>query len=119
MRTYGRTYDLYGNPSWKVVQTDANGYNDLVYVTAFIQCCKLNLNESPFWSDWGIPARQSVMQQIHPDYYMALMQQRFAGYFANLTVVKATPADGVTPTYNVNILTHSGVTLNASVQIPV
>lgn len=115
MRVYGRTYDEYGVPTWQVVETQPNGSNDYVYVTALIQCIKLNLNESPFWADWGIPAQQSLVQQVAPDYYVALLQQRYAPYFARLTITKETGA--ANPTYNVSILTHSGTTIQATIPV--
>jgi hypothetical protein len=100
---------------WVEVDTDANGNNDLVYVTALCQALLLNLNESPFYANFGIPAQASVAQQIPPDYYVAMMQQAYAPYFASLMVSRSSSA---TPTYQINILTHQGVRLNASVPIP-
>ena len=116
MRTYGRIYDANGKPTWVVVQTDANGNNDMVWLTTLIQVLKLNLNESPFYAQYGIPAQQSVMQQVSPDYYVALTQQAFAPYFASLIITKQNST--VTPTYQVTVKTHQGVTINASVPIP-
>ncbi len=100
---------------WVEVSTDANGNNDLVYVTALCQVLQLNLNESPFYANFGIPAIQAVQQQIPPDYYVALTQQAYAPYFASLLISRV---GGVTPTYQINVLTHSGVRITASVQIP-
>jgi hypothetical protein len=96
------------------VQTTAEGQNDYVYLTALIQCIKLNINESPFWADWGIPAQQSVVQQIFPDFYVALIQQRFAPFFARLQITKLQSA---IPTYNVDVVTNQGVALNMSVAV--
>jgi hypothetical protein len=128
MRVYGRQWTIGGvvvsantpgaTPQWIEVDTDTNGFNnDWVYVTAFIQAVKLNLNESPFYADWGIPAKPAVVQQVFPDYYMMLMQQRFAGRFASLTISKGIAADRVTPVYNVAITTHQGA--KVAVTIPV
>lgn len=107
MRTYGRIALTRGGAAtkWVEVQTDANGYNDAVYITALIQCLKLNLNESPFWANWGIPAKPSVVQQIAPDYYVALMQQRFSPYFASLIIARILSNP---PTYRVNLVTQQG-----------
>jgi len=109
MRVYGRS-PVTGK--WVVVTTDANGYNDNVYLTALVQCLKLNLNESPFWANWGIPAQQSVVTQIFPDFYVALMQQRYAQYFASLVIVKVPSS---TPTYNITVVTNQGATIQTSV----
>lgn len=107
MRVYGRV-----NGKWVVVQTDANGQNDYVYLTALIQCLKLNWNESPFWSNRGIPAQQSVVQQIFPDFYVALIQQQYAPYFASLQISKV---NSTTPTYDISIITNQGVQIQQSV----
>jgi len=115
MRTYGRTYDLLGNPTWVTVETDDNGFDDMVWITTLIQTLKLNLGESPFFANYGIPAHSSVMTQIFPDYYIVYTQQQYARYFANLIVARL---DDPKPLYQVNVVTHQGVVLNASVPIP-
>ena len=121
LRTYGRVYSELGVPTWTEVTTDANGYNDYVYVTALIQCLKLNLGESPFWANYGIPALQSVLTQVYPDFYMAQTQQQFAQYFASLIITKENvvtlPGKAPTPTYKVSILTHQGAKM--ALNIPV
>jgi hypothetical protein len=115
LRTYGRITNPDGSLSWVEVDTDASGNNDLVYLTTLCQVLLLNLGESPFWSTYGIPAYQSVAQQVAPDYYVALTQQRFAPYFASLIITKV--QDTPTPQYQVNVLTHSGVSLSAQVAV--
>jgi hypothetical protein len=115
MRVYGRTTDANGNKTWVVVQTDANGNNDLVYVTALCQALQLNLGESPFFATSGIPAQQSVIQQVAPDYYVTLTQQAFAPFFASLVISRQSSP---TPTYQVAITTNLGVKINASIPIP-
>lgn len=116
MRTWGRVTNQDGSLSWKVVTTDANGFNDMVLITALCQVLLLNLGESPFYATNGIPAQQSVMQQIFPDYYVALTQQTFAPNFASLLISKITSP---TPTYKVVVRTHQGVIINAEVPIPI
>ena len=115
MRTYGRVTDDMGNKSWVEVQTDAAGFNDLVYVVTLIQVLKLNLGESPFYANYGIPAHPSVVQQVFPDFYVMNTQKQFAQYFAALIVSKQ---PSPTPTYRVNVTTQQGYKLNASVPIP-
>ena len=116
MRTYGRVPGLSGQPTvWVGVVTDANGDNDQVYLTTLLQVIKLNLGESPFYANFGIPAQQAVIQQIFPDYYVALIQQQFAVYFASLTIarVSASPL-----TYAVSVITHNGVKFDTQIQVP-
>ena len=115
MRTFGRTYDEFGKATWVEVQTDANGFNDYVYVTALVQELKLNLGESPFWGNRGIPAEPSVVTQIAPDYYTFLMQKRYAPYFMNLLITRL--PDYPTPTYQINITTNQGVQLEQVVPV--
>jgi hypothetical protein len=101
LRTWGRV-----NGIWEEVTTDANGYNDAVWITTLIQNLKLNLGESPFYANNGIPAQQSVLTQIFPDFYVAQVQQQFSQYFASLIISKV--AASLTPIYNVSIITNQG-----------
>ncbi len=112
MRTWGRTYNELGVPTWVEVSTDANGYNDAVYLTTLIQCLKLNLGESPFFANYGIPAQQSVMTQIFPDFYTYQTQSQFAQYFVSLTVQKVQAS---TPTYDITAVTHTGAVIETRI----
>lgn len=116
MRTWGRVTNQDGSRSWVQVATDANGSNDMVYITTLAQVLLLNLGESPFYANYGIPAVPSVITQVFPDYYVTYTQQLFAPLFANLIVSKQSLPD---PTYNINVTTHQGVKLNASIPVPV
>ncbi len=117
LRTWGRPHNSDGTYGpWTKVTTDpATGLNDLVYFTTLCQVLLLNLGESPFFANYGIPAHQSVVTQIFPDYYVAYTQQQFAPHFASLIVSKRATAE---PAYNVNVTTHVGQKLNASVPVP-
>lgn len=115
MRVFGRITNPNGSKTWVTVQTTASGSNDYVYLTALCQVCQLSLSESPFYANNGLPAQQVVMQQVYPDYYMMLIQQQYAPFFASLIISRQ---PDFTPTYAINITTHSGVKLNASVQVP-
>lgn len=121
MRVYGRIR-LPDDPItgaevklWVQVNTDPNGDEDHVMLTALAQALLLNLGESPFFADWGIPAVYSVLNQLFPDVWVALMQQRFSSRFASLLIARE---DVPTPTYNITITTHAGVVLNRQVPIP-
>lgn len=113
MRTYGRALDpSTGNLVWFEVDTDAQGFNDYVYVTALVQTIKLNLGESPFYASFGIPYGPTLVSQVFPDYYMAKTQGEYAPFFASLLLNKiaATDARGVPyPAYDIKITTHQGV----------
>lgn len=134
MRTYGRVPVLIpgsnvqaidpetGSPAteWVEVDTTAAGYNDYVYITTLIQVLKLNLGESPFYGNYGIPAKASIVQQVAPDFYVIRTQQQFAGRFANLTIARTAAPSGYpinTPTYRVAVTTHQGLKLNVTVPI--
>lgn len=115
MRTYGRVTNELGQKIWITVTTDAAGYNDAVWITTLAQTLKLNLGESPFFANYGIPAHASVLQQIQPDFYMAYTQQQFAQYFASLILAKVpTPPNG-DPVYQINVVTQQGFRLSATV----
>jgi hypothetical protein len=117
MRTYGRTRDvLTGKKTWWIITTDVNGYNDSVYVTTLAQVCKLNLGESPFFANYGIPAHPAVISQVYPDFYMVRTQQQFAQFFASLIITPTPIAQGSAdsddgrpvPAYNISVLTNYG-----------
>ena len=131
MRTYGRvpvpyppsgvenTQDLhYPTYRWVVVETDADGFSDYVYVTALIQCFRLNLGESPFWASFGIAAKDSVIQQTQPDFYVAYIQTYFAQFFASLIISKIPqPLNDPTPRYNVSIIRKNGSKFQTTVAL--
>ena len=120
MRTWGRVLKDPLFPElgkkWVEVTTTPEGFEDFVWLTTLIQCLKLNLGESPFYAQYGIPAKPSVVQQVFPDFYVARTQQQFAGFFAALLISKE--PDPATPIYRVNVTTHQGIKLNAEVPIP-
>ena len=129
MRTYGRTQDvLSGKKKWWVVTTDINGFNDSVWLTDLAQVLKLNLGESPFFANYGIPAHPSVVTQIYPDFYMARTQQQFAHHFASLILTTlpvtqgsadsfAENQDGApAPRYYINVLTNYGSRIGVQVR---
>jgi hypothetical protein len=113
MRTWGRTYDEEGKATWVMVTTDANGFNDQVYLTTLCQVLKLNLGESPFYANYGIPAQQTVVTQVFPDFYVMQVQQQFASYFASLTITRVPNVSS--PQYNIVAVTHSGAILTRQV----
>jgi hypothetical protein len=119
MRTYGRVVPDVRYPKrlkWIIIETDSKGSNDYVYVTSLIQVLKLNLGESPFYANWGIPARGSVHSQIPPDYFVARVAQQFAGKFGSLIITPTpTPGNPQVPIYSVNIITHLGTKIQFDV----
>ncbi|HQT62192.1 hypothetical protein [Acidiphilium sp.] len=113
MRTYGRLTNADGSKTWVEVSTDANGFNDNVYLTTLAQVLKLNLGESPFYATYGIPAYQTVVTQVYPDYYAMLTQEEFAPHFAALTITRVQGSNP--PVYNVSAVTHAGALLTTQV----
>jgi hypothetical protein len=108
MRAWGRT----PSGAWQLVETDANGDDSYVYILALIQCLLLNLGESPFYANAGIPAQRSVLTQIFPDYNVVVTQQAYAPYFASLAITKV---DSPTPTYDISLVTLQGAIFQASI----
>lgn len=115
MRTYGRITNPDGSKTWQVVQTDANGFNDAVWLTTLCQVLLLNLNESPFYSQYGLPAEQAIVQQVAPDFYVFRTQQLFAKYFASLIIARDPTI--TEPTYKVSVVTNQGAKQVVSVPI--
>lgn len=114
-RIYGRiNVGTVSDPVLKWVEVDQapDGDTGYVYLTNLIQVLKLNLGESPFWGNWGIPAHQSVETQIAPDFYVNFTQQNFAQRFAALTVAKT---DDNPPTYQINSTFFNGTAPQATV----
>lgn len=109
MRTYGRITNEDGSKTWVVVETDANGYNDNVYLTTLAQCLKLNLGESPIYANYGIPQYQTIVTQVLPDYYVMQTQTQFAQYFASLTINRVQASSP--PVYNISAVCHGGAIL--------
>ena len=99
--------------SWVLVQTDANGLNDQVYLTALCQWIKLNLGESPIFGNSGIPAQQTVMTQVYPDFYANAVQNFFAPFFVKCQVQRI--PNTAAPAYNVNVTTHYGAAISTQV----
>lgn len=122
MRTYGRIVPdpLFPDvKQWVEVDTDENGFDDMVWLTTVIQTIKLNLGESPFYADYGIPAHASVVSQIAPDTYLSRIQQQYAPYFLSLIISKQPDAldeRGIpSPSYLVSVITKYGAFLSAQV----
>jgi hypothetical protein len=93
---------------WVEVTTDTNGNDDAVWLTALAQVLQLGLNESPIFGNWGIPAYQSVVTQVMPDYYVTLTQQNFAKNFAALSVSSQSTSE---PIYAITVTANPGAIL--------
>lgn len=114
MRTYGRQYSADGTSyQWVEVSTDANGFNDNVYLTTLCQVLQLNLGESPFYANLGIPEYQTVVTQVFPDFYVMQIQEAFASFFASLQIIRTQGYPN--PVYNITAIGHSGAILTATV----
>lgn len=96
--------------------TDANGYNDAVWLTTLAQVLMLNPGESPMFGNYGVPSQQAVVTQIPPDYNVMLMQQIFSIYFLALLVARLTDAQS-DPVYGINITANPGAILVSPVPI--
>ncbi|QBY43967.1 hypothetical protein QE197_10870 [Arsenophonus nasoniae] len=112
MRTWGRILEK-GKKVWVEVKPDADGDSSYFWLTTLIQTLKLNLGESPFYINYGIPAQQSIVTQIYPDYYVNQVQRQFAPYFASLTINKVD--NTLNPTYDVNVVFFNGTTFRQQI----
>lgn len=115
MRTYGRITKSDGSTSWIEIDESPAGNFEYGYLTTLIQCLKLNLGESPFFANYGIPAQRSVVTQIYPDFYVTQTQQQFSPYFASLLVSKQQMA--LDPTYDISVVLTNGTTIQETVAV--
>lgn len=113
MRTYGRVTNEDGTKTWVAVETDSNGFSDNCWLTTLAQCLKLNLGESPFYSNYGIPQYQTIVTQVLPDYYVMQTQTQFAPYFASLTITRV--QGSYPPVYSVAAVCHSGAIIDTTI----
>lgn len=114
MRNYWRVKNSAGTLTWIEVDTDANGFNDLVYLSNLTQVLQLEQGESPLYGQFGIAAQQSIIQQVWPDFSVSQTQQQFAPYFANLQISKVQNPNPPEPTYNIFVIAYSGANLNVN-----
>lgn len=115
-RIWGRT----GTPptTWEVRGPDANGDLSNVRITWLIQVLKMNLGEDPIYNNWGIDAQQALVTQVLPDFYVNVVQQQFAQYFASLQITKQQPtALNPNPVYNIAAITFAGAVINVPVAV--
>jgi hypothetical protein len=105
------------DPYWIEVSTDsATGDNTMVYFTTLVQNLLLNLGESPFYANNGIPGYQDVVQQVYPDYYVTLVQNQFSPYFSSLIITRLPISQyNINPTYQVTAVAKAGAVLSATV----
>ncbi|MBP2171015.1 hypothetical protein J2125_004207 [Erwinia toletana] len=115
MRTWGRITDEHGQAKWIAVEADEKGDFSWGWLTTLIQTLKLSLGESPFYAQYGMPTQQSIVTQIHPDYYVNITQQQFAGYFASLSISKTEGADR--PTYEIQAVFLNGASFSERIAV--
>lgn len=103
-RVWGRVASN-GTRKWQAFETDSNGYDDAPNIIWLQNALLLNLNESPFYADWGIPIQQTLATSVFPDYYTSKTQQRFSAYFPSVVITRVSASD---LSYSVNITTKTG-----------
>jgi len=104
MRSYGK------NEQGQWVEITETSY---IWLATLAQTLRLNEGESPFYSNYGIPAHDSVMTQVAPNAAINRTQQQYAPYFASLTVYK--DPNTITPTYRISAVFQNGTTIQTSV----
>ena len=111
--TFGR--DSTGQ--WYEVTTDANGFDDDVYLTTLAQVLTSDTDESPFYPEYGIPARDSVINRTHPDYFVDRTRAQFSPYFANISVINQVDEQTNEPVYYVDVLKQDGATQSITIYV--
>ena len=105
-RVWGRRTGADGTRTWEAFETDDSGYDDAPNFIWLQNVLLLNLNESPFYSDWGIQVQQTLATSVFPDYYTSLTQQRFSQYFTSCVITRVSSSS---ISYSVNITTSTGL----------
>lgn len=105
-RVWGRVHNSDGTRTWEAYETATDGSDDMPNFIWMQNVLLLWLNESPFYSNWGVPVQKTLATQVFPDYYMALTQQRFSQYFASCIITRLTQT---APSYRVSIVTKTGI----------
>ena len=112
-RVWGRVHSKPGattdTRTWQAFETDDTGSDDLPNFIWLQNALLLRIDESPFYSDWGIPVQQTLISQVFPDYYTSIMQRRFSQYFASCIISRQSTT---TPSYGVSIVTLTGISVN-------
>jgi hypothetical protein len=85
-----------------------------VWATTFIHTLKLNLGESPFFANYGLPSQESVMTQIAPDFFIEHTRQQYSDKFA---ILKMTTKAAINPTYDAFIMTKQGKTITERIAL--
>ncbi len=112
MRTFGRSTTT---GKWVEIDTDTNGFDDPVWITTLAQCIKLQIGESPFFANYGIPVQQTIVTQVNPDFYVSQLQSQFAQFFSSLQVAKVSGAS--VPTYSINLITNQGAKVQTQIAV--
>ena len=84
-----------------------------IWLATLAQTLRLNLGESPFYANYGIPAQNSVHTQIPPDIAVNTAQVQYAPYFASLTITSKQLAPNTI--YNINAVFLNGTVLSTTV----
>jgi len=103
MRSYGRN----SLGVWVEI-TDPN----YVQLATLVQTLRLQQGESPFYANYGIPAKQSVMSQLAPDAAVNRTQAQYSQYFANLSVARVVSA--TSPTYDIRAIFQNGTVIQST-----
>lgn len=102
MRVWTRVMGSDGKRTWQPVDNDQGNI-------AWLQnSLLLQLGESPFWADWGIPVQQTLVSRVWPDYYLNMTQQRFRDVFPTLQITRRDGGNGADPVYDISIILNDG-----------
>lgn len=102
MRVWTRQHQPDGTRRW--IAVDGNQAQIAWLQNALL----LQLGESPFWADWGIPVTRTLVSQIWPDYYVNMTQQRFVDSFSSLQITRDPADNDDNPTYRIAAILPDG-----------
>ena len=101
-----RVYDVAANGDIVMITDPA-----LIWVTIVKHELQLRVGESPFFSDAGIPAEDSIIAQQEPDFHVNNVKRRYEAKFRRFDIVKRSIVPLI---YDIALTTRNGdnVTLN-------
>ena len=112
MRTYGRGTD----GKWYQVNIDVNGKDDDIWLTTMAQVCASELEESPFFPSYGLPARASIVGRTHPDFFISRIREQFSKYFTSISIVKTIDITNNAPTYHIDVQKQNGSAASVTIR---
>ncbi|UMM63143.1 hypothetical protein [Aristophania vespae] len=102
MRVWTRQFQSDGTRKWVAVTGNQA-------IIAWLQNnLLLQLGESPFYADKGLPVTQSLISRIWPDYYLNQLQEFFRDYVSTIQITRDTSVVNDGLSYKILVIFKDG-----------